>query len=60
MKSSRLLGMAILGLAVLIIVFYVPVKQFVFRLGVPSGATPWPVLGLICVCVLVGARMVRR
>ena len=58
--SNRGLGVAFLLGALVLWYFYVPVKQFLFRLGVPSGLTPILPLTVFVLLLVVGVWLFRR
>ena len=58
--AARWLGGALLLLGFLLIWFYIPVKQFLFRLGVPSHLTPIPALGGLVLLFGAGIWLFRR
>jgi hypothetical protein len=53
-------GLLLLVCALLLMLFYIPVKQWLYRIGVPSELTPIPALGGLFVCLGCGIWLIRR
>jgi len=58
--SNRGLGVALLLGALVLGYFYVPVKQSLFRLGVPSELTPILPLSALMLLLVAGIWLFRR